>query len=182
MLATINELVFPVFLFAVYLCAASVILYNPKQQRQDIQDIVVRESETSLEVEVTANNNSQEILHKFPVEPSPLEAVGNDSRETRIPTIPERAIVEIQFSNDLHVQADRIINNLNKRQSRKLCKPLGIQQKHGKVEKTLTFIKAEIRSIFKDEPERVIAAIQEKLPELIFIPPEASELTERIAS
>jgi hypothetical protein len=182
MLATINYLIFPVFLFAAYLSAASVILYNPKEQHQDSQDIVVRESETSLEVEVTANNNSQEILHKFPVEVSPLEAVGNDSRETRISTVPERAIIEIQFSNNLHAQAERIINNLNKRQSRKLCKPLGIQQKHGKVEKTLTFIKAEIRSLFKDNPERVIAAIQERLPELISMPPEVSAISERMAS
>jgi hypothetical protein len=182
MLATINDLVFPVFLFAVYLCAASVLLYNPKQQHQDSQNIAVPESETSLEVEVTANNNSQEIRHKFPVEPSPLEAVGNDSRETGIPTIPERAIVAIQFPNDLHAQAEQIISNLNKRQSRKLCKPLGIQQKHGKVEKTLTFIKAEIRSLFKDDPERVIATIQEKLPELIFLLPETSLIAGRIAS
>jgi hypothetical protein len=182
MLTTINDLVFPVFLLAVYFCAASVILYNPKQQHQDSQNIAVPESETSLEVEVTANNNSQEIRHKFPVETSPLQAVGNDSRDTRIPTIPERTIVEIQFPNDLHAQADRIISNLNKRQSRQLCKPLGIQQKHGKVEKTLTFIKAEIRSLFKDNPERVIATIQEKLPELFFAPTEVSELADRMAS
>ena len=182
MLATINDLVFPVFLFTVYLCVASVILYNPKQQHQGSQNIAMSELEISLVVEVTANNNSQEIQHKFPVELSPFEAVGNDSRETRIPTIPERAIVAIQFPNDLHAQADRIISNLNKRQSRKLCKPLGIQQKHGKVEKTLTFIKAEIRSLFKDEPERVIATIQEKLPELIFIPTETSLIANRIAS
>jgi hypothetical protein len=182
MLATLNALLLPVFLFAVYLCAASVILYNPKQQHQSSQDIAMSELETSLEVEVTANDSSQEILPKFQVESSPSEPVDNDSRKTVLPTITERAIVAIQFSNDFHAQAEQIISNLNKRQSRKLCKPLGIQQKHGQVEKTLTFIKAEIRSLFKDDPERVIATIQEKLPELISVPPEVSAISERIAS
>ena len=156
MLATINDLLFPVFLFAVYFCAASVIVYNSKQQHQGTQEIVVSKPQASLETEVTANNSSQEIRQK-------------SSGEFSLP-------------NDLHAQADQIISHLNKRQSRKICKPLGIQQKCGKVEKSLTFIKAEIRTLFKDEPERVIAAIKEKLPELICIPPEPSEQAQRIAS
>ena len=84
--------------------------------------------------------------------------------------------------NPLYAQAEEIISYLNKRQSRQMCKPLGIQQKCGGVEKTLTFIKAEIRSLFKDDPERVIAVIEKKLPELICPSPEASESDERIAS
>ncbi|MGH2413462.1 MAG: hypothetical protein ACRDEA_07190, partial [Microcystaceae cyanobacterium] len=91
-------------------------------------------------------------------------------------------MIEAKLQNDLHNQIETIINNLNKRQSRKLCKPLGIQQKCGKVEKSLTFIKAEIRSLFKDDPKKVSAAIQEKLPELICVSPQASESDERIAS
>ncbi len=158
MRATINDLLFPVFLFAVYFCAASVIVYTSKQQHQGTEEIVVSKPQASLEVEVevTTNNSSQKIRQK-------------SSGEFSLP-------------NDLHAQADQIISHLNKRQSRKLCKPLGIQQKCGKVEKSLTFIKAEIRALFKDEPERVIAAIKEKLPELICVLPETSEQAQRIAS
>jgi hypothetical protein len=76
MLTTINDLVFPVFLLAVYFCAASVILYNPKQQHQSSQDIVVSEPESSLEDEVTAHNNSQESLPSSPVKFSPIKALG----------------------------------------------------------------------------------------------------------
>ncbi len=156
MLATINDLLFPVFLFAVYFCAASVIVYTSKQQHQGTQEIVVSKPKASLEVEVTANNSSQKIRQKSPG--------------------------EFALPNDLHAQADQIISHLNKRQSRKICKPLGIQQKCGKVEKSLTFIKAEIHTLFKDEPERVIAAIKEKLPELICYPRQASEQAAKIAS
>jgi hypothetical protein len=74
------------------------------------------------------------------------------------------------------------IKNLNKRQSRQLCKPLGIQQKCGNVEKSLIFIKAEIRSLFKDDPERVIAVIQEKFSDLISTANQISFREEKIAS
>ena len=156
MLATLNDFLLPVFLFVVYFCAASVMLCPSKKPHLSREERVVSETIINREIK--------------------------DSSPTARLNLSERAMITGQSPYILYVQADQLISNLNKRQSRKLCKPLGIQQKCGKVEKSLTFIKAEIRSLFKDEPERVIAAIQEKLPELICYPRQASEQAAKIAS
>jgi hypothetical protein len=50
------------------------------------------------------------------------------------------------------------------------------------VEKSLIFIKAEIRSVFKDDPERVMAVIQEKFSDLISTTNQISFREEKIAS
>jgi hypothetical protein len=91
-------------------------------------------------------------------------------------------ISDFEQDDHLYIQTETIINNLNKRQSRKLCQPLGIQQKCGQAEKSLTFIKAEIRDLFTSHPEKVIGVIREKLPELIGVSAQASEITGAIAS
>ncbi|MGK7876660.1 MAG: hypothetical protein AB4426_26220 [Xenococcaceae cyanobacterium] len=70
-------------------------------------------------------------------------------------------------NTDLHTQAAAILESLNKRSSRRLCKPLGIQQKRNGIEKSLELIKAEIRRQFKESPERVINVIRDHLPELL---------------
>jgi len=180
--ATINELLLPVFLFAVYFCAASTLMYHPQNLTTTYREIP----------ETSSQSNSINPVDEFPLnQPLTTESIEQDSLivkneslsfEPDIPEIREEQITDSEQQNNLHLQTETIINNLNKRQSRQLCNPLGIQQKHGKVEKTLTFIKAEIRSLFKDEPERVIATIKEKLPELIFIPPKNSVIADKITS
>jgi 4-amino-4-deoxy-L-arabinose transferase-like glycosyltransferase len=180
--ATINEFLLLVLLFAVYFCAASTLMYHPQNLTTTYREV----SETA------SQSNSITPVDEFPLNQplttEPIEEYSliveneNLSFEPDIPEIKQEKITDSGQQNNLHIQTETIINNLNKRQSRQLCKSLGIQQKHGKVEKILTFIKAEIRSIFKDEPERVIATIQERLPELIFIPPETSVITDKIAS
>jgi hypothetical protein len=157
--ATINELLFPVFLFAVYFCAVSTLMYHPQNPTTTYQEV----SETVFQ------SNSITPVDEFPLNQLlTTESIEEDSVivkneslsfEPDIPEIKQKEITDSEQQNNLHLQAETIINNLNKRQGHQLYKPLGIQQKHGKVEKTLTFIKAEIRSLFKDEPERVIATI-----------------------
>ena len=180
--ATINDFLFPVFLFAVYFCAVSNLMYHP-------QNLTTTYREVSGTV---SQSNSITSVDDFPLnQPLTTESIEEDSLiveseslsfEPDIPEVQQEEITDSEQQNNIYIQTETIINNLNKRQSRQLCKPLGIQQKHGKVEKTLTFIKAEIRSLFKDEPERVITTIKEKLPELIFIPPETSLITDKITS
>jgi hypothetical protein len=180
--ATINEFLFPVFLFAVYFCAVSTLMYQPQNLTTTYREMP----------ETSSQSNSITPVDEFPLnQPLTTESIEESSLvveseslsfEPDIPEVQQEEITDSGQQNNLHLQTETIINNLNKRQSRQLCKPLGIQQKHGKVEKTLTFIKAEISSLFKDEPERVIATIQQKLPELIFIPPETSLIANKIAS
>ncbi len=169
MIATINEILFPFFLFTVFFCTASILLYNEKKQLQASESNNSTAFESNSQVEKIGSNCSTDMGEQFPKE-IPL------TREI------QDAANEYEPPNPFYAKADQIISHLNKRQSRKICKPLGIQQKCGKEEKSLTFIKAEIRSLFKDEPERVIAAIKEKLPELICYPRQASEQAAKIAS
>jgi hypothetical protein len=166
MLSTLNALLLPFFLFAVYFCAACLIIYPSNPQRQGSQEQPLTASELNLTLEVTANSFTQEVSEEERTAlPSP-ENSENSSKEAEFSQVQEPEATETQRSPQLQAQAETILNNLNKRQSRQLCKPLGIQQKCGKVEKSLTFIKAEIRGLFKQEPARVIAVLEEKFPEL----------------
>jgi hypothetical protein len=180
--ATINEVLLPVFLFAVYFCAVSNLMYHPQNLTTTYREIP----------ETASQSNSITPVDKFPLnQPLTTEPIEEYSLiveseslsfELDIPEVQQEKITDSEQQNNLHLQTETIINNLNKRQSRQICKPLGIHQKSGKIDKSLTLIKAEIRSLFKDEPERVIATIQEKLPELIFIPHETSLIADKIAS
>jgi len=180
--ATINEVLLPVFLFAVYFCAASTLMYHPQNLTTTYREIPETASQSNSTTPVDEFPLNQPLTTESIEESSLVVASENLSFEPDIPEIQQEEITDSREQNNIYIQTETIINNLNKRQSRQLCKPLGIQQKCGKVEKTLTFIKAEIRSLFKDEPERVIATIKEKLQELIFIPPETSVIADKITS
>ncbi len=186
MVAIINEYLFPVLLFAIYLCAVYVVVCYPKDQSRttlEISEISSNSNSTtcgklSIRRTITDSGMNCKISRKF----SQTVENNNLSFEQVIPEVRQGEIYETKQYDNLHIQIETIINNLNKRQSRKICKSLGIQQKYGKIEKSLTFIKAEVRSLFKENPERVIAVVQEKLPELISITDQTPHIDEKIAS
>jgi hypothetical protein len=71
---------------------------------------------------------------------------------------------------DICARALDVIDKLGKREVRRLCSPLGIQQKCNGVELTTELMVASIRREFKTNPERVIEVICERLPELLSVP------------
>jgi hypothetical protein len=71
---------------------------------------------------------------------------------------------------DISARALDVIDKLGKREARRLCSPLGIQQKCNGVELTTELMVASIRREFKTNPERVIEVICERLPELLSVP------------
>jgi hypothetical protein len=71
---------------------------------------------------------------------------------------------------DISARALDVIDKLGKREARRLCLPLGIQQKCNGVELTTELMVASIRREFKTNPERVIEVICERLPELLSAP------------
>ena len=71
---------------------------------------------------------------------------------------------------DISAGALEVIDKLGKREARRLCSPLGIQQKCNGVELTTELMVASIRREFKTNPERVIEVICERLPELLSVP------------
>jgi hypothetical protein len=64
---------------------------------------------------------------------------------------------------ELYARTVAVIDNLNKVNARKLCKPLGIQQKRNGVELTKELMVANIKRVLKTNPELVISTISEKL-------------------
>ena len=182
MVATINELLFPILLFVCYYCTVSVAIYHQQNQFKatteksaifpNIQ--VIFDEEEALSDENLMRESTQEVISVFQKSHSFVEQ--------DFPKVKQNKTLTSEQQNPLYTEAEAIIKNLNKRQSRQLCKPLGIQQKCGNVEKSLIFIKAEIRSLFKDDPERVMAVIQEKFFDLISTTNQISFREEKIAS
>ena len=139
MVATINELLFPILLFACYYCTVSVAIYyqqnqcNPTAEKSaifpNIQVIFGEE-------EALSNEN---LMRELTEEVSPIAEKSHPSIQPVIPEVKQNKTPKSGQQNPLYVEAEVIIKNLNKRQSRQLCKPLGIQQKCGNVEKSLIF-------------------------------------------
>ncbi|MBW4548742.1 MAG: hypothetical protein KME25_30700 [Symplocastrum torsivum CPER-KK1] len=81
---------------------------------------------------------------------------------------PETQVQEPQ--PDISARALDVIDKLGKREARRLCSPLGIQQKCNGVELTTELMVASIRREFKTNPEHVIEVICKRLPELLSAP------------
>jgi hypothetical protein len=191
MSATLNDILFPIFLFVVYFCGVSLFIYNPEDPKVETPESTeplatstpISEEETPLaqpiipqsEPESVPSFDEEEI--SFPPDPFPSFDEEEIPFYPEPPTpavqpesLPDAAELDAEPENPFYVQIETIITNLSKRQSRKICQPLGIQQKCGQAEKPLTSIKTEINNLFHDNPEKVITVIQEKLPELIGLP------------
>ena len=140
--ATANEILFPIFLFFFYLGAVSLLFSSKPSQ--------------TLPGTLEVDQFSSQVTPPNQLEPE-LELTENLETES---TNKQSHLPEI------YDQAAAIIDSLKKRTARKLCAPLNIRQKTNGVEKSLTFMKAEIRSKFKEDPQQVIAVIQERLPDL----------------
>ncbi|MDJ0714020.1 MAG: hypothetical protein QNJ54_07345 [Prochloraceae cyanobacterium] len=63
------------------------------------------------------------------------------------------------YSTSLYLQLSNYLDCLNKSKIKELGSALNIQLKYHGVEKTVDLIKAEIRSIFRKSPQKVIAAL-----------------------
>ena len=181
MYATINEFLLPIFLFAFYSCAIFVLIYDPQTRRTANSEIPETLSYSNSIADIDKILFDEQLMENSK-ELNIIVENENTSFEPTIPEVQKENIFEYEKYESLHSKTETIVNNLNKRQSRKLCKPLGIPQKCGKVEKSLTFIKAEIRSLLKDDPQKVITVIQEAFPELICPSHNAFERDEKIAS
>ncbi len=149
-ITTWNDLLLPPFLFLLYFCSGCILLQNLKQS-----------AKISLSGPETIKNqgNSEKVV--FEPEPSKI-----------VTPQPENSLQtkKAQLSStkyDFNAQIVAILEQLNKRQSRKICAPLNIRQKQKGVEKSLEKMKVEILAIFQSQPEKVIEVIGTRLPELM---------------
>ena len=187
---TINQILLPPFLFGVYLGIFCIIfkdLLNISESRTQPPTTVSKTKESdpntkeqdSLAIENSSTSTKEQ---DFPAIKDPWIS----SQEKDSPVSKNTSIASTQISPDdptdkatnqeSQVATKTIdennsffatlIDTLNKRQLRKLCKPLEIQQKSNGVEKTAVFLKAEVKNRFKTNPSQVIKVMVERLPEL----------------
>lgn len=183
-IATINELLLPPFLFVTTFCflccqlnsnnrhtfvttqppplGESVTTPQPHNERAAAIEEILPEQEPAVFESATPLNQLDTSAVKdkedVPVEQDADETV--TSREAISTPQPE-----------LYAMALTALDKLGKREARKVMGSLKLQQKRNGVELSTELMIASIRREFKVDPEHVIAAIQERLPELL------SELT-----
>lgn len=150
-----NHILLPPFLFIVFFSSIC---------------LVVQHSSTITETSLiytsnlnTVSSNSEKII--------PTENSKSKTKSDNIPKqtkdVKTQQQTEIVTSNNFYFQVDNILKQLNKRQSRKICSPLNIRQRQNGVDKSLAKIKAEILTVFKTKPDKVIEAIYQRLPDLL---------------
>ncbi len=188
---TINQILLPPFLFGVYLWIFCIIfkdLLNISQSRTQPTTTVSRTKEsfpsTKEEDSLAIEDSSTSTKEKdFPTIKDPwISSQEKDSQVTKNTSIASTQISPDDPTDKATNQESQVatktidennsffvtlIDTLNKRQLRKLCKPLGIQQKSNGVEKTAVFLKAEVKNRFKATPSKVIEVMVERLPELL---------------
>ncbi len=173
-IATLNFILLPPFLFIVVFCflccqkrsaSYTTVMQQPETEAvttPQIQTQTVEEAEVEQESagEENALNQSQddtpaiEILENVPVSTEAEETA--TSIETVNTPQPE-----------LCTQALAVIDNLGKREARKIMGALKLQQKRNGVELSTELMIASIKREFKASPNRVIEAIRLRLPELL---------------
>jgi hypothetical protein len=176
--ATINEILLPPFLFVVtfcFLCCqlpraryttatqlkeaedGAVATQQPLDEPYSVEEILL-EQESAVEESDTPSPQpdtpATEDFEDVPVEKDAAETVTSAS-----------AVDDPQRSLEAQVLA--AINQLGKREARKVMGGLKLQQKRNGVELTTELMVASIRREFKASPDRVIQVMSERLPELL---------------
>jgi hypothetical protein len=173
-----QDIAFATLLFCVYFVSACCFLDKPNQSliNQDLITSNSGEFEPESEVSpVELPSSGLPELGSGVDEPMTIaeapHAKFEPEPEVEIDT-PDTQVQELQ--PHINARALDVIDKLGKREARRLCSPLGIQQKCNGVELTTELMVASIRREFKTNPERVIEVIGERLPELLSVPRHAA--------
>ncbi len=164
--ATLNEILLPPFLLLIVFCFACCQLprhsatvsttERPVGTEQPSVETLHGDIETEQEF-TTAIEHSERIEDSLEDRASP-SSVENVTVEKAT----QEALMKT-VTPELYARTVAVIDNLNKVNARKLCKPLGIQQKRNGVELTKELMVANIKRVLKTNPELVISTISEKL-------------------
>ncbi|TVQ45026.1 MAG: hypothetical protein EA365_08840 [Gloeocapsa sp. DLM2.Bin57] len=142
-------------LFIVYLYFLSWLLETPPTLREEKQDFYSQVSEL-LAVEAPLN-----IAESQKSQETQIDTNSADKNQPLVKLSQKSQLTSIS----LHDEVKEIIENLNFRELRQLCRPLSIQQKRNGVAKSKQLILAEIKRICKEQPDEVLVAITAKIPE-----------------
>lgn len=172
-IATINDILLPVVLFVTYFCFVSVLRYNLKETTDVSTDqkatktsakppksFTYREAFSAAFDPEPVLRTSEEIVAS--IEPENTEEI----TETISPEITDLESGDAPTTTHSNPQSiPEIIDSLGKRDIRKLCAPLGIQQKTNGTELTTELMKALVKRKYKENPVQVMEVMSERLSE-----------------
>ncbi len=175
--ATINSILLPPFLFFVTFCFLCCQLprnshitdtIEPKAQEEAIAtpqlfdelysgEEILSEQEAAVEESAIASAQTDTPMTED-LENVPVEADAGDEVTSLVVSSPQSSLEAIALA---------ALDNLGKREARKLMGGLKLQQKRNGVELSTELMIASLRREFKASPERVIEVIRSRLPELL---------------
>jgi hypothetical protein len=175
--ATINSILFPLFLFLVTFCFLCCQLPRHSHINSTIEPKAQEEAIATPQQEDEPESGEEILSEQEPaVEGSAIPSAQPDTPVTEdLENVPVEAdagesVTAFSVSNpqsSLEAQVLAALDNLGKREARKLMGGLKLQQKRNGVELSTELMIASIRREFKVSPERVIEVINERLPELL---------------
>jgi hypothetical protein len=175
---TLNEILLPPFLFLVVFCFLC--CHLPRQSYTCVTPQQPEAEDGAIAIPKPQSETVKEILPLQ--EPAPATALAVEEPATSEPNTPAVENVPVEKEADktvtsaepissqqteLYAQALTVIDNLGKREARKLMGSLKLQQKRNGVELSTELMIASIRRKFKVDPERVIGVMSDRLPELV---------------
>ena len=182
-IATLNSVLLPPFLFLVVFCFLCCHLprscYSTATIGLEAEDgaIAIPQQKTSTVEEILLEQEPSPAATPAVEEPAasrpqPDTTAFKDLREDVLveKDAPETVASAEPISSqqtELEAQVLAIIDNLGKREARKLMGGLRLQQKRNGVELSTELMVASIRLSFKASPERVIEVIRDRLPKLL---------------
>jgi hypothetical protein len=173
-IATLNFILLPPFLFIVTFCFLCCQLrsasYTTAIQQPETEAVTTPQIQTETVEEVEAEQESaveEHVLDQPQHDTPAIETLENVPVETEA----DKTVTSISAVSDsqpeLYTQAIAAIDNLGKREARKIMGALKLQQKRNGVELSTELMVASIKREFKASPNRVIEAIRDRLPELL---------------
>jgi hypothetical protein len=172
--ATLNEILLPPFLFIVVFCFLCCQLPRQSHITSTIQpeaEAVAtpqQKTETVEEVETEQESTAEESAIDQPQPDTPaVEDLENVPVEKEADETVTSASAVSDPQPEAYAQALAVIDNLGKREARKVMGALKLQQKRNGVELSTELMVASIKREFKASPERVMEAIRDRLPELL---------------
>ena len=182
-IATLNSVLLPPFLFLVVFCFLCCHLPRPHYSTATIgpeaetNAIAIPQQKTSTVESILLEQEPSPATSSYVEKPA---ASRPQPDTTAIEDLREDVLVEKDAAEtvtsaepissqqtELEAQALAIIDNLGKREARKLMGGLRLQQKRNGVELSTELMVASIRLSFKASPDRVIEVIRDRLPELL---------------
>jgi hypothetical protein len=170
-IAAINDVLLPVVLFVIYFVFVSIVRYNLKEKAN-----VSTEKEVSKKSKEQTKPFTYKDAFSADYDPDPVpeiteEIIASVQQENIVPVVAKTT--EEQEDNqettivEDHQSIPEIIDSLGKRDIRKLCSPLGIQQKTNGTELTTELMKALVKRKFKENPQLVFEVMSDRFPSLM---------------